>query len=73
MNARIPAASHDSDRAFLRQLKLANRAQLAAMLVVFQRLVPEGSTDENPWFWKRAAVERKLGISRHAFAWFEAG
>ena len=66
MNAPIPAANHDSDRAFLRQLKVANRQQLRAMLKVFERLAPTGGQ----FAWKRAAVERKLGVNRHEFLWF---
>lgn len=69
MNARvsIPTADHRSDRAFLRQLKTANRQQLRAMLVVFERLAPSGG----PYAWKRAAVSRKLGLERVSFKWLE--
>ncbi len=53
-----------SDRQFLRQLKIANRQQLAAMLETFTRLAPDGG----PFAWKRAAVLRKLGVERTAFS-----
>ena len=67
MNAPIiPKATHASDLAFLRQLKVANRQQLRAMLKVFERLAPYGG----PLAWKRAAVERKLGVNRHEFLWY---
>lgn len=52
------------DRQFLRQLKTATRAQLRGMLEVFTRL-------GGPYAWKRAAVERKLGINRTSFGWLE--
>ncbi len=55
------------DRQFLRQLKTANRTQLKTMLQVFERLAPDGG----PFAWKRAAVERKLGLARVSFAWLE--
>lgn len=71
MNARlpIPAATHASDRAFLRQLKIANRTQLKAMLATFERLAPDGP--ERDLSWKRAAVERRLGVQRNSFGWLE--
>ena len=59
-----------SDRQFLRQLKTATRAQLRAMLEVFTRLAPAGA-EQNAFCWKRAAVERKLGINRTTFGWLE--
>ena len=69
MNARvsIPAATHASDRAFLRQLKIANRQQLKAMLAVFEQLAPNG----DPLAWKRAAVERRLGVERISYEWLD--
>lgn len=72
MNAHvgIPPADHRSDRAFLRQLKIATREQLRAMLEVFTRLCPDGAP-ENAYSFKRAAVERKLGINRNSFGWIE--
>lgn len=60
-----PGHLHDSDRQFLRQLKLANRQQLRAQLAVLKRL------DCEAFAWKRAAVERELGINRTGFAWIE--
>ncbi len=66
MNAPLALTDwHASDRQFLRQLKTANRAQLKAMLAVFVRLNHEA------YDWKRAAVERKLGINRTSFDWLE--
>jgi hypothetical protein len=67
----IPKSSHASDRAFLRQLTTANRQQLRAMLVVFERLVPDGKPFSLAW--KRAAVERRLGLERVSFNWFVEG
>jgi hypothetical protein len=64
MNAPIRIGDwHASDRQFLRQIKTATRAQLKAMLVVFTNL------NHSAFAWKRAAVERKLGINRTSFGW----
>jgi hypothetical protein len=65
-----PERLRQGDRQFLRQLKTANRQQLRAMLAVFERLAPAGA-EQNAFCWKRAAVERKLGINRVSFGWLE--
>ena len=56
-----------SDREFLCQLKIATRAQLKRMLEVATRLAPHGGK----LAWRRAAVERRLGVNRVEFPWFE--
>lgn len=73
MNAPVritPDHLRHGDLEFLRHLKTANRQQLRAMLEVFTRLAPAGA-EENDHSWKRAAVERKLGINRVSFGWLE--
>lgn len=73
MNAPVritPESLRQSDLQFLRQLKTATRAHLKAMLEVFTRLSPAGA-EQNAFCWKRAAVERKLGIERVSFGWLE--